>query len=355
MCDVTMTRLVWSKRKSVAAVVVCVILAVASIAFWQMNQGAQAAMVYPHPGLVGWWRFDEGSGTVAGDSSGNGNNGTIYGATWATGRYGQALSFDGVSNYAGVPDSSSLRVTGAITLEAWVKTNSVNKQAVITKSGGYLLYVGAGGDGKVYSYLYGTTSSWKNGVKYIADNNWHHIALTYDPSAGANNFKLYVDGVLDAQYTVTGNINPATNRVGIGDRPDVGFRDFFNDAIDEARIYNRALSAAEIQADFQKSPDFSSKLLAKVPKGTTQVITTLSWQGVGSINATIISPSQTYTEDMIPVYQKTTYSTTGGTYSMLNIKRLSVSVNALPSDQSWNVTLTFDNADAYQITVEVQK
>ncbi len=79
------------------AFILCSIL-VGSIAIWQINllPRAQAATINPHPGLVGWWRFDEGSGTIAGDSSGNGNNGTIYGATWVAGKYGQALSFDGI-------------------------------------------------------------------------------------------------------------------------------------------------------------------------------------------------------------------------------------------------------------------
>jgi len=119
-------------------------------------------------------------------------------------------------------------------------------------------------------------------------------------------------------------------------------------------IYNRALSAADIQAEFQTSPGFSSQLLAKIPKGTTQVITTLSWQGARSINATITSPSLSYTEDnMTSTYQKTTYSTTDA--SILNTKRLSISVTALPADQSWTIALTFDSVSAYQISVEVQK
>jgi hypothetical protein len=90
-------------------------------------------------------------------------------------------------------------------------------------------------------------------------------------------------------------------------------------------------------------------------RGTTQVITTLSWQGTGSINVTVISPSRNYTEDMMPEYQKTVYSMSGGTSSMLNIKRLSVSVNAPSPDQDWYVMLTYGAVDAYQITVEVQK
>jgi hypothetical protein len=128
-----------------------------------------------------------------------------------------------------------------------------------------------------------------------------------------------------------------------------------NGVIDEVRVFNRALSDAEIQTDFQQTPDFSANVLAKVPKGTTQFIATISWQGTGSINATIITPAQTYTEDIVPVYQKTSYSTSNGLSTMLNIKRLSVSVTALPSDQNWNVTLTLDSTTTYQITVEVQK
>jgi hypothetical protein len=64
--------------------------------------------------------FDEGSGTVAGDSSGYGNNGTIYGATWVAGEYGQALSFNGTNNYVEVP-SSGILAPSSITIEFWVK------------------------------------------------------------------------------------------------------------------------------------------------------------------------------------------------------------------------------------------
>lgn len=351
-----MKQIAWTKKKATIALTLCTIIAISSIMMLQNNQVSKAALVDPHPGLAGWWRFDEGSGTIAGDSSGNGNNGTIFGTpSWVPGMYGEALSFDGSSNYVAVPNSASLQTTGTITLEAWIKTNSMTKQAIITKSGSYLLYTGTGGDGKVYGYLYGTTSGWKVGTTNVADGAWHLIALTYDPSAGANNFKLYVDGNLDAQYTVTGAISASTQRVGLGDRADVGYRDFFNGAIDEAHIYSRVLSATEIQSDFQNNPDFSGNVAAKIPAGTTQVIVTLSWQGTGSINATIKSPTQTYTENAIPVYQKTTYSTNSGPLTMLNIKRLSVSVNALASDQNWNITLAYDTVSAYQISVEVQK
>ena len=76
---------------------------------------------------------------------------------------------------------------------------------------------------------------------------------------------------------------------------------------------------------------------------------------VGSINVTIESPLKNYTEDMVPVYQKTVYSTSGGTSSMLNIKRLSISVSALSSDENWYVTLKFDRVEDYRVTVEIQR
>src|ERR1700729_3106318 len=78
-------------------------------------------------GLVAAYGFDEGSGTTVTDASGNGNNGTISGATWSTaGKYGDALSFNGTSSLVTIPNSASLQLSGGMTLEAWVKPSTVN-------------------------------------------------------------------------------------------------------------------------------------------------------------------------------------------------------------------------------------
>ncbi|GAF80965.1 unnamed protein product, partial [marine sediment metagenome] len=69
------------------------------------------------PGLLAYWRFDEGSGFIAGDSSGNGKDGIIDGATWITGKIGDALSFDGFDDWVDIPDDISPE---HITLEAWI-------------------------------------------------------------------------------------------------------------------------------------------------------------------------------------------------------------------------------------------
>ena len=76
---------------------------------------------------------------------------------------------------------------------------------------------------------------------------------------------------------------------------------------------------------------------------------------VGSINVTMESSLKNYTEDTVSVYQKTVYSTSDGTSSMLDIKRLSISVTALSSDENWYVMLEFDDVEDYRTTVEIQR
>src|SRR6476469_9065127 len=78
-------------------------------------------------GLVAAYSFDAGSGTVAADASGTGNNGSIAGATWSTaGKFGAALSFNGSNAVVNIPDANSLDLTTGMTLEAWVRPTSLS-------------------------------------------------------------------------------------------------------------------------------------------------------------------------------------------------------------------------------------
>jgi hypothetical protein len=355
-----MTMLTWSRRKTAAAVLLCAILVGSSIAFWQMNQNAQAAILNPQPaGLVGWWKFDEGSGTVAKDSSGNGNDGTIFGAVWGVGKYGQALDFDGVSSYVSVPNDNLLSAPANLTFEAWFKVNSLSDtypasyQQIVGKQG-YLdeyrvILVGNTVIGQIYDASNEYTVNSGNGGVYVQTGVWYQAVMTYDKA----NLRLFVNGVLVDALPLTVSINPNTNPLFIGINSGAYYP--FNGTIDDVRIYSRALSESEIQGAFQHGPEFSSNYLAKIPEGVTQVIVTLAWQGVGDINTTIVTPAQNYTESMIPVYQKTSFSTAGGSSNMVNIKRLSVAVTALPDDQDWYISLSFDSVTDFQITVETQK
>jgi hypothetical protein len=351
-----MNKLTLTKKRMLISVIAICIVAISGVTLWLNTRTVvQAAVISPHAGLVGWWRFDEGTGTIAGDSSGYGNNGTIYGATWVPGKYGTALSFNGLNNYVDVPANSVLFPTNAITIEFWVNITSTNINATSfmgfvcrnTRTNG-LQVIKNWGDGRVFFETPGVG----NLVSTIAltPGVWNQVVCVLVSSSSAT---IYING--QQQGTNGGWALPTTSMDYWFGRAAVGTTNpYLNGSLDEVHIYNRALSVSEVLQDYQQGPNFSADLLAKVPAGTTQVITTLSWQGTGSINVTIVSPSQNYTESMMAEYQKTTYSTSGGITSMLNIKRLSVSVNALPSAQNWYIVLTLNNVNAYQISVEVQ-
>jgi hypothetical protein len=344
----------WSKKRAILAIAIIVILTGSSFGFWQMNNNAQAAIVSPNPpsDLVGWWRFDEGTGSVASDSSENENTGTISGATWVDGKYGGALSFNGVNNYVNCGSASSLDLNQAVTVEAWVNPASTNSyQAIVDKGWDAAYTLMVTNVGTFRFQIRDATGTYRANSPPLTVGVWTHVVGTYN--ATTKSVKIYVNGVLQSSAEAQGAILSTAYPLNIGKAAQYG--PAFNGIIDEVRIYNRALSAAEIQTNFGAGPGFASQLTAKIPKGTTQVIATLSWQGDGSINATITSPSQTYTEETMQTYQKTTYSTTSSTPNMLNIKRLSIPVTALTADESWTIELAFDSVTDYQIAVEVQK
>jgi hypothetical protein len=347
------------KRLLLATVVTCTVLIASLAILWQSGKVSEAALVDAHPGLMAWWQFNEGTGTVAGDNSTNGNNGTITGTpSWVTGKYGDALSFDGASNY--VLSSNAITFGATVTFAAWVKIASFNpsQEGLIVgfNSGQSLngIIEDAVNGGTLRLYGFGSTIATYSPVNA---NTWLYVVgVVTIVSSTTVNGTLYVNGVQVDSQIVSGFSGLSTfpsNQITVGAWPFYSYG-YVNGTIDEVQTYNRALSATEIQTYYQQSPGFSSNLLAKVPKGTTDFVATLSWQGTGSINVTIQSPSQNYTEDIIHVYQKTTYSASGGTSTMLNIKRLEVSIGALASDQNWNIILVTSNVQDYKITVEVQ-
>jgi len=307
---------------------------------------------------VGWWRLDEGEGTVATDSSGYGNHGTVYGdATWVDGKYGKALSFDGTNDYVEILNDSTLNFSASdsFSVSFWFKGNMPSDYPNLVDKCTHAPYAGYVCSLRtITGYCWFQIADGKGNTPYVSNNinvcddAWHHIVMVRD--VASDKIRIYTDGGNTQSATdTTADSLSNTRSLWIG-------RNWIRSqtiegTVDEVRIYNRVLSTAEIQEIFQKGPDFSSRLLAKVPKGTTQFIVTLSWQGLGSMNISIESPSKSYTEDVVPVYQKTVYSSSSG--DMLNIKRLAVSVTALSSDEDWYVMLEFDDAEDYRITVEI--
>jgi len=199
------------------------------------------------PGLVAAYAFNEGSGTTVADISGNNNNGTITAATWTTaGKFGNALAFNGTSARVTVPNAASLQLTTGMTLEAWVFPTATltGWQAIVDKTvDGYYLMAStdqnrpaAGG-----TWVGGNQNTY--GPSVLAVNAWTHLAATFD---GAT-VRLFVNGVQVASQAQTTALASTTGTLQIGG--DSYPNEFFAGRIDEVRIYNRALSAAEIQTD----------------------------------------------------------------------------------------------------------
>ena len=204
------------------------------------------------PGLVAAYSFNEGSGTTANDSSGNGNHGTISGADWTTnGHSGSALSFggnDGNNDRVTTPASASLDLTSNMTLEAWVFPTTVsNWRTVIAKgtSGNlvYYLYANSDSNTPVVGGLFGSTPRNLSGGTQLPTNVWTHLAGTYDGSSQ----RLYVNGVEVANRQQTGQMQLSSSVLRIGGNRVSN--QYFRGRIDEVRVYNRALEAFEIQSN----------------------------------------------------------------------------------------------------------
>jgi chitodextrinase len=200
-------------------------------------------------GLVVGYSFDAGSGTSVSDLSGNGNVGTIVGASWsAQGRYGGAMLFDGSSSTVRVASSSSLGLSSGMTLSAWINpaaSQSGWRTIVQRETDAYFLNASndtgalrpSGG-----ATLSGTTR-WVSGPTASPVGSWTHVALTYDGAI----LRVYVNGTQVATLAASGTIQSSSSPLWIGGNSPYG--EYFNGLIDDVRVYNRALTQAEIQTD----------------------------------------------------------------------------------------------------------
>ena len=203
--------------------------------------------------LVGAWGFDETTGPTAADSSGQNNPGTITGATHvATGKFGGALSFNGTTNLVTVADANSLDLTTGMTLEAWVQPTALGSlwRCVILKEQPsnliYALYAGDG-LGRPATDVFTTADKGFSGPTALTLSTWVHLAATYDGTTQ----RLFVNGVQVATMATTGAIRVSTGALRIGGNTS-WTNEGFAGLIDEVRVYNKALTAAEITADMAK-------------------------------------------------------------------------------------------------------
>jgi hypothetical protein len=229
------------------------------------------------PGLVAAYSFDEGTGATVTDESGNNLTGTILGATWTTnGRYGGALSFNGTNSYVDLGNPAALRLTGSMTLEAWIMAaaNPSDDGQIVAKSNGTGWQLKTSPDTGPETFgVEVSTSPTANTQRYSKTvrslNTWYHVAGVYD--ATSLTLSTYVNGVLDSgtlRGTIPGSQFDQSVNANIGRRTG-GF--YFKGVIDEVRIYNRVLSQAEIQVDMNTPISGSS-----LPPDTTPPTVSIS-------------------------------------------------------------------------------
>lgn len=204
--------------------------------------------------LVGWWQAESNALDAVG-----GNGGVFAAATYSPSKVGAAFDLDGASNVV-VPDAPALNPTNALTIECWVYPRAlttsygqdlVGKDAEFSGPRQYLLTMGPppgldNGTGGFRAHVGVPTGfHFMDGATVVQTATWYHVAMTYDGAA----LRLFVNGNLDAELAVTGNIITTAEPLRIGGgAPGFDPPYFFNGLLDEVSIFDRALAPSEIQA-----------------------------------------------------------------------------------------------------------
>jgi len=251
---------------------------------------SQRAQAPSDPALVAAYGFDETSGPTVVDASSQNNSGTIgSGVTRTTsGRYGGALSFSGTGRVT-IADAASLRLTQAMTLEAWVNPSTVNNswRDVVYKADDnyYLMATSTNNSRPAGGASFGNTAATTEayGTAALPTGVWTHLAVTYDGST----IRLFVNGTQVSTVAKTGSFTTSANPLQIGGNAIYG--QFFQGLIDEVRVYNRPLSAGEIQTDMN------------TPVGTTTPPPTDTVPPTLAITAPTSSGSYTTTANSVTV------------------------------------------------------
>ena len=224
-----------------------------------VSQNNTTAFVDWNNSLLGWWRFDGDSGTFVEDYSTYQGNGTMYDmdtglnngtSGWTTeGKFGNAMNFDGLDDRVEIPDDSKydipIQTDGKITMEAWVYPLDLTYESgILSKRSSYRMILRPGGELKFQTF------GWTGGLSsaIVKENEWSHIALTYDGETDQLKFYLNGNNVRTVNsYVPNGGANGNNLLIGRGhDLP----MPTFNGTIDEVRLWKRALNPEEIKASY---------------------------------------------------------------------------------------------------------
>ena len=322
----------------------------------------------PPPGLVASFAFEEGTGTTLTDRSGNGQNGTISGAAWsAAGKYGNALSFDGVDDLVSVADSNLLDLTTGMTIEGWLRPTTAGtafRTFVIKEDGSshvYRIYANTSAQApRAQAAIAGGVRT-ATGTTALPVNVWSHVAATYDGTT----LRLWVNGNEVAAVVKAPSIATSTGAFRIGGR-GVSPGEFFAGLVDDVRVYNVALTQAQIQTDMNTpvAPDTSPPVVSSVAPaaGATGVLPSAAVQATFNEDmnpATVSGTTFTLTQGASPVAATVTYDAASRTATLTPNAHLAFSTtytarlrggstdprlkdgagNALAADHTWSFTM----------------
>jgi tetratricopeptide (TPR) repeat protein len=202
--------------------------------------------------MVGWWKFDGTGGRTVLDSSGSGMDGQLSGDAQIVSdpERGNVLSLNGDSDYMDCGNNPAFDITDSITVTAWVNIITVPQDwTTIVAKGNSAWRLSTFYDQRKFHFAVtepstDTDKNWVNGDTEVAAGEWHQVVGTYD---GAN-VRLYVDGVEDSNSPIANSRGISSNDepVYIGGNSESTAR-FWNGLIDDVRIYNYALSKAEVK------------------------------------------------------------------------------------------------------------
>jgi len=205
-------------------------------------------------GLIGWWMFDEGAGTNVADSSGAGHHGFFAEGTpeWVPGVYGKALRFDG-SNEVEIPDHEDFHLTNAITMALWMQPEADQsdyaKPFIKQRSGEYPYALQYDTSQRLYANINASTTYRTSPRIPNFPGEWAHICFTYDGSV----LIIYKDGEEAGRVNASGDLQQNDLSLSIGGRLDYSSQGFTG-IIDDVRLFNRVLTAEEIQQVMVDAP-----------------------------------------------------------------------------------------------------
>ena len=214
------------------------------------------ACAVPPSGMVAWWRGEANALDETGVNNGSVGSGMSFSAAKIGGGF-RGNGTNSFSNKVLIPDSPSLALNRSLSIEGWLRLDSVGNYAIIVRSddrdwnGSYVIYSFSGGLlFQIKSAPNGASASISSSTT-LPIGQFVHIAATLDDATGQ--MKLYLNGNLVGQTTTTvrpyGNLDPTRNPgIAIGNLNGNLVYDAFNGAVDELAVYNRAITATDVQA-----------------------------------------------------------------------------------------------------------